>query len=58
LRITSDDCADGLLGITLSCGDAGDTGRRRPVTRSPDTVATEGSRDALPLERREVICES
>jgi len=44
--------ADCRFGMTLSCGDPDDTGRRRPAARSPDTGAIEGSRELLPERSR------
>ena len=46
-------------GVTVSCGESTDTGRKRPAGRSPDTASDESriapdGRDGI----REVICDS
>jgi hypothetical protein len=54
LRVASGDDADCLSGTTLSCGEPDETGRRRPVARSPEIEPAEESRDMLPAARSRI----
>jgi len=46
---SGDEVDESLLGTTLSCNDALDTGRNLPVTCSPDLAGTKGSRGRTPV---------